>query len=198
MATNNAVNISSAGLVKYDGTSTFSGVTTTQHAVLVGSTSNSITNLGVGTNGQVLVGSTTADPVFATLTGTGGITFTTGAGTLAINGTGGGLTWSVVTVNGTFSVNTGTIANKAGTLTMALPAASAVGDIISITGMNTATGWQVTQSAGQQIFFGTSSTTSGGTGTLTSTNIRDTITMVCIVANLTWNVINSVGNITIV
>ncbi len=107
------------------------------------------------------------------------------------------LGWSVVTTNGTFTVNSGTIANKAGTLTMALPAASAVGDIIKITGINTATGWQITQAAGQQIFFGTSSTTLGATGTLTSSNIRDSLEMVCVVANTTWNVLNSVGNITV-
>ena len=161
-------------------------------------TNNAVNAQGPLNDGQIYIGSTSGHPIAENITPGTGISITNAPNSITIAATGGGLTWSVVTVNGTFSVNTGTIANKAGTLTMALPAASAVGDIISITGMNTATGWQVTQSAGQQIFFGTSSTTSGGTGTLTSTNIRDTITMVCIVANLTWNVINSVGNITIV
>lgn len=197
MATNNAVNISSAGLVKYDGTSSFTGVTTTQHAVLVGASSNGITNLGIGTNGQVLVGSSAADPVFATLTGTGGITFTTGAGTLAINGTGGGLTWSVITgASQAMTSNNGYIANRAGTVAFTLPTTSAVGDIISVTGMNTATGWSIAYTTNQQIFMGTSSATLTS-GSLASTNIRDSVTMVCIVANLTWNVINSMGNITI-
>lgn len=57
----------------------------TDHGVLVGSGTSAVTALTVGTNGQVLVGSTGADPVFATLTSSGTVTFTTGAGTLAIN-----------------------------------------------------------------------------------------------------------------
>ncbi len=59
---------------------------TTNHAVQVGNSTNSLTSLTVGTNGQVLLGSTSADPVFATLTSTGGsITYTTGAGSLNID-----------------------------------------------------------------------------------------------------------------
>ncbi len=199
MATGNSINANSAGIVHYDAAGTFTGLTTTNHAVIVGSTSNNITNLTVGTNGQVLVGSSAADPVFATLTGTGGITFTTGAGTLQINGTGGGLTWSTVTVDASFTVNTGTVANKAGLLTMTLPASAVVGDIIAITGINTAAGWKIAQNANQQIFFGTSSTTLGITGSLASVNIRDTVYIVCVVAGAStvWNVVQSIGNITI-
>jgi len=58
--------------------------TLTDHGVLVGSGTSAITALTVGTNGQVLVGSTGADPVFATITDGEGITTTAGAGTLTI------------------------------------------------------------------------------------------------------------------
>ncbi|MEE8208147.1 MAG: hypothetical protein V3T88_04220 [Nitrosomonadaceae bacterium] len=63
--------------------------TQTDHAILVGSgTTAAVTALAVGTNGQLPVGSTGADPVFATITSTDGtITFTAGAGTLVIEGT---------------------------------------------------------------------------------------------------------------
>lgn len=58
----------------------------TNHAVQVGATNGGLTSLAVGTNGQVLIGSTGADPVFAALTSTGGsITYTTGAGTLNLD-----------------------------------------------------------------------------------------------------------------
>ncbi len=67
-----------------------------------------------------------------------------------------------------------------------------------MTGINTALGWQITQAAGQQIFFGTTQTTLGGGGSLTSSATRDSIEIVCVVANLTWNVISSQGNITVV
>ena len=199
MATANAINANSTGIVRYDGAGTFTGLTLTQHSVLVGGASNAITSLTVGTNGQVIVGSTGADPVFATLTGTGGITFTTGAGTLAINGTGGGLTWTTVTVDAGLTVNTGTVANKAGLLTMTLPASAALGDIIAITGINTAAGWKIAQNANQQIFFGTTSTTLGAAGSLASTAIRDTVYLVCVVAGAStvYNVVSSIGNITV-
>lgn len=200
MATGNSINANNSGIQGYDAAGTWNASAVVNHAVQVGASNNhTLTSLGVGTNGQVLIGSSAADPTFATLTGTGGITFTTGAGTLAINGTGGGLTWSVVTVNASFTVNTGTIANKGGTLTMTLPASGAIGDIIEITGINTALGWSIAQNANQQIFFGTSSTTAGITGSISSINIRDSLRMVCVVAGAStiWNVIASVGNLTI-
>ena len=51
----------------------------------------------------------------------------------------------------------------------------------------------------QRIFFGAASTTLGATGSLTSTAIRDSIKMVCVVAGASsnWNVISAVGNITV-
>lgn len=53
------------------------------HSVLVGATTSAVTQLAVGTNGQVLIGANSADPAFATLTSTGGtITFTPGANSL--------------------------------------------------------------------------------------------------------------------
>lgn len=56
------------------------------HGVLVGSGTAAITPLAVGSNGQVLVGSTGADPVFATLTSADGtVTFAIGAGTLDLS-----------------------------------------------------------------------------------------------------------------
>lgn len=55
----------------------------TNHAVLVGAGTATMTKLAVGTNGQVLIGATAADPAFATITSTGGsIAFTLGANTL--------------------------------------------------------------------------------------------------------------------
>jgi len=57
----------------------------TDGGVLVGSGTAAITALSVGTNGQLLVGSTGADPVFATLNCAGNLTCTTGAGTLQID-----------------------------------------------------------------------------------------------------------------
>ena len=59
--------------------------TLTDHGVLVGSGTGAITALAVGTDGQVLVGSSAADPVFATITDGPGIGTTLGAGALTIS-----------------------------------------------------------------------------------------------------------------
>jgi len=199
MVTNNAVNITSAGLVRYDGAGTFTGVTVTNHSPLIGAASNGITSLGPLTNGQLIIGNTGSDPSAATLSAGSGISITNAAGSITINATGAGLSWTVVTgTTQTMAVNNGYIANNAGLVTATLPATSAVGDVVAITGINNATGWKVAQNAGNQIFFGSLSTTSGTGGSLASTGTRDTVFLLCVTANATWNVFDSVGNITIV
>lgn len=198
MATSNAINANSSGLVKYDGAGTFSGVTVTQHDVLIGGASNGITSLAL-TNGQLAIGNTGNDPSAATITQGSGITVTNGAGTITIAAAGGGLTWTVVTgATQAAVINSGYVANNAGTCVVTLPSTSAVGSIVAVTGMNNATGWQVAQNAGNQIFFGTSSTTSGTGGSLASTATRDVVFLLCITANANWQVLDSIGNITVV
>ena len=176
--------------------------------ITLGSTNTtSTTNLQSGSGGikipafaeGALVTSSTG--VISTVTGTAGFVLTANAAGTAPSfqaASGSGFTWSVITANQTAAINNGYICNKAGTLALALPAVSATGSVIEVTGINTATGWQITQAAGQQIHFGAADTTSGATGSLTSTAIRDSIRLVCVVANLEWNVLSSIGNITYV
>lgn len=131
----------------------------------------------------------------ATITAGAGISVTPGANTITIAAVGmGAFTWSVITANQTAVVENGYFCNKAGTLALALPAASAVGDEIIVTNENTALGVQFTQAAGQQILIGNTNTTLGATGTLTSSAVGDTLTIVCKVANTIWRVTDMVGN----
>jgi hypothetical protein len=198
MATANNINANSAGLARYDGAGSWTGVTVVQHDLLIGAASNGITSLAL-TNGQLAIGNTGNDPTAATLTAGTGITITNGSGAITVAGVGGGLTWTVVTgTTQSATVNSGYICNNAGTVTVTLPTTAAVGSIVAVTGINNATGWTIAQSSGQQVFFGTASTTSGATGTLSSTATRDTVFLLCVVANTTFNVIDSIGNITIV
>ena len=133
------------------------------------------------------------------IVGTGNVTTTGAASTLTISLTGpASFSWSVITIDQTAAVNKGYICNKAGTLALLLPVTSSVGDIIRVTGINTALGWQITQGAGQQIFLGAAPTTLGALGSLTSSDTRDSIEIVCVVANLTWNVLSVQGNIAVV
>ena len=60
--------------------------TLTTHGVLVGQGTSALHSTAAGTNGQLLVGSTGADPAFATLTVNHGLVATTGAGTLTVGG----------------------------------------------------------------------------------------------------------------
>ena len=168
--------------------------TLTNHSLLVGAGTSAITQLGVASNGQLPIGSAGADPVLATLTAGTGISITNGAGSITITSTGGGLTWTVITANQTAAVNNGYFCNKAGTLALALPSVSAVGDTIRVTNENTALGVQFTQAAGQQILIGNTNTTLGATGTLTSSAVGDTLEIVCYTANTIWRTTSMIGN----
>jgi hypothetical protein len=198
MATNNSINLKDSGAIRYDGAGTFAASTLTNHATLIGGASSAITSVLQGA-GQLLIGTTAGDPTAAALTAGTGVAITSASGSITINTTGGGMTWTVVTgTSQSVAVNNGYIANNAGLVTFTMPTTSAVGDVFEITGMSTDLGWKIAQSANQQIFYGISSTTSGVTGSLASTKTRDTVKLVCIVANLTWNVVFSIGNITVV
>ena len=117
---------------------------------------------------------------------------------------GGALNWTESTTTPIqMGPNNGYIANYSGTLIYNLPGDCAIGAIIRVTGMNNASGWKIAQAAGTQINFGTQSTTVGVTGYLASTNTYDSVELVCTVAPVfpssasTWNVLSSVGNITV-
>lgn len=109
-----------------------------------------------------------------------------------------GTTWSVITVDQTAAINDGYFINKVGTLLLALPAVSAVGDSIEVANINSTTGTRITQAAGQQIFIASLSTTLGVGGTLTSTLVGDTLKLVCRTANTTWQCVAMIGNWTVV
>jgi len=133
-----------------------------------------------------------------TIAGGTGISTTGAATTVTINSTGGGVTW--VNVTGTsddLEANTGYIANNAGLVTLTLPAACAVGDVIEVAGYG-AGGWTVAQNASQTIHFGDTDTTTGAGGSLASTNRYDQISLLCTVTNTDFVIRQSIGNITIV
>jgi len=94
------------------------------------------------------------------------------------------------------AVNSDYIANNAALVTLTLPAAAAVGDIISVVGKG-AGGWLVAQNAGQTIHKAGASTTTGVGGSIASTAQYDSVEMVCITANTDFVVRSSEGTITV-
>ena len=174
------------------GASTF-----TDHGILIGSGTDAITALGVATNGQLVIGYTGADPVIASVTSTGGtVTITPGAGTLNIESSAGVLWTEVTSGTQAMAVNSGYIANFGTLVTATLPSTAALGSVFEITGKG-AGGWRIAQNASQTIYFGDTATTTGATGYLEFTDDRDTIKLVCVTANTDFNVVSSIGNITV-
>ncbi len=106
--------------------------------------------------------------------------------------------WSVITVSQTAAVNNGYFINSVGSMNLALPAVSAVGDVIEAIVVSNGSTLNITQAAGQQIFFGNTNTTLGAGGSLQSTSIGDAIKLVCRTANTVWYVASTMGNFTVV
>lgn len=167
------------------------------HQLMVTNGTSPFTLLGVAANGALPIGSVGSDPVLNTITPGSGITIVNGPGTITISSTTGSLTWTVISASQTLAVENGYICGGGGALSLALPATSAVGDIIEIT-LDGSTSFTITQTAGQSIKFGSGVTTTGVGGSVTSTQQGDSIRMVCSVANLRWNVLSAIGNPTIV
>ena len=199
MPTNNAINLSSQGVPYYNGTSIFSAPTLTQRGVVIGDASNAIKTLAAMTNGQVLIGSTGADPVVTSISPGTGVGISGGPGTLTISVIGGGISWQTTSANiANMSINNGyACISPGGALTLGLPTTAGVGSIINVT-LAGATSWQITQAAGQSIRLGSNITTVGAGGSLTSTAQGDSIEMVCVVANTGFQVLSAMGNITFV
>lgn len=146
--------------------------------------------------GEVLIGTTSGDPVDATLSAGTGISINSASGAITISSSGvGSLVWN--DVSGTSQaavVNNGYIISNAGQTTVTLPATSVEGAVFGIAGKGAA-GWVLRMNTGQTCHLGNSATTSAGS--LTSTNQWDSVQIVCVTANTTFTVLCVQGNLTV-
>jgi hypothetical protein len=131
--------------------------------------------------------------------GSGGVAVagTPGSNLLTISSSGGGISWNVINASQTMAVNEGYICTSGATISLALPATSAVGDKIEAC-LDGSTEWVITQpNAATQIRYSGSETTLGVGGTITSTSVGDSITLICETTNARWVCIASIGNLSI-
>lgn len=175
---------------------TVSGLATANSAIFTTNQSGVPALTGSLTNGQLVIGSTGARPVVANLTAGTGITISNSAGGITINSTGSGV--ATVEVTGTtqaMAINTRYIANNAGLVTFTLPSTAAIGDTIIVVGKG-AGGWRIAANASGQIHVGAIASTAT-TGTVSSTNQYDSITISCITANNIWTFEAGIGSYSI-
>jgi hypothetical protein len=135
------------------------------------------------------------------IVGAGGVNVAGNAGTntLTITVAGMGFTWNVITsaTNPNQIVeDNGYITKGAGAVTLVLPAAANIGDTFVIAGYGNL--WTLTQNALQSITLGAKTTLAGIGGSITATNIKDTIEVICVTTNTEFQIIDSVGNLTFV
>lgn len=130
------------------------------------------------------------------IVGSGSVSVAGSGNTLTISDAGAFFSWSVIAANQMAVTQEGYFTNGGSRVEVQLPAGSAVGDTFKIFDYG-GNGWKVTQGPGQQIFIGSSATTSGASGYLQSFLVGDGVELVCVVANANWMVIDSMGNCTV-
>ncbi len=133
--------------------------------------------------------------VTQTYTNTTNVTFPT-SGTLAtttqvITNVNQNSSSATLAANSRYATN-----NGASLVTYTIPAGAAVGDTYIIVGGSSG-GWTVAQPASVQCHVGSSATTSGATGTISSSNQYDCCTITCVASNV-FTVYGVQGNLTIV
>jgi hypothetical protein len=95
------------------------------------------------------------------------------------------------------TTNTGYFINRPSLVMLTMPVSSNVGDIISITSINSG-GFQIAQQDGMNILFGNKYTSTGAAGYLSSTLLGDCIDLRCAIPGSLWVVRNPQGNINVV
>ena len=108
-----------------------------------------------------------------------------------------GVTWNSVSgitqamVNGNGYVPTNVLLT-----TFTLPVTIPFGERLRISGLGLG-GWIIANNAGQLVHMGNTATTTGIAGSIASTNRYDSIELLCVVANLEFVALSSIGNLTI-
>lgn len=174
MATNNVINAP----FPFSPTIGGSGVSSpTDHGILVSRGSAPFDSL-VLTDNEILLGSTGNNPVPTLLPSLALFNWVDVAGTMQIG-----------------VINTGYIISNASQTIIDVPLVFPQGAVIAVCGKG-AGGWILDFPGGQTCHFGNQTTS--GAGALVSTNQWDTVYVVCVTANTTFNVLFATGNLDVI
>lgn len=128
--------------------------------------------------------------------GVGNIAVSGAGSTLTISDTSGIVfTWNNAATTITMSANNGYIVT-AGAQVFTLPATSSVGDSIEIL-LNGGTSWSIAQTAGQSILVNAAITTVGAGGSILTTAAGQSVRLICVTDNTTWQTTSLIGNPTV-
>jgi hypothetical protein len=195
MGSNNAWNSGIPVDIQYGGTD---AISFNVNGVLISNTTTTgaLSALTL-TAGEIVIGATGAAPVAGTITAGAGINVANGVNSITISGTSGGFTWHTITTTTALVAQNAYSCNcSAGAFTVTLPVAPTLGDTYIVTVSNAgAHAVTIAYNASQYIQFG-SSTSTTTSGTLVTTALGDTLTIVAMGADQ-FQVISSIGNITV-
>ena len=136
--------------------------------------------------GGFLIGSSSGAPAFNLLTGLQGITTAFNGSTLFITISGKPDTTTVTTTSQAMSWGSMYIVNNSSRVTLTLPTSAPLGSVLRIVSIGTG-GWTIAQNSGQSIRVSSTSVSTVGTGGSVSSNgAKDSIFLICTVANTTW------------
>ena len=129
------------------------------------------------------------------IVGGSGISTTGSGNTITINASATGFTWNVITAaTATMATSNGYICNRNSGVLLSLPVLASVGDTFKVTNINNIGNWTIQQNASQYIQFGNVQTTVT-TGSISSTQVGDSIEIICTILNTAFLVLNVQGNI---
>jgi hypothetical protein len=198
--TNNSVNNDSSPFTVTAGNLTVTNLTGTYGGVTLSGTTGIISHVeNPAVDGQLLISkSDGSNPIWASLTPGSNITITPGANSITIAAINEAVVWTPEATSFNIVAGNGYIATGLGAaITATLPATAVVGDIFEIADADPTYAVEIAQNALQYINFGNQTTTPGITGSLTTTAVGDCLRIVCIATNIGWQVLSSIGNITV-
>lgn len=169
------------------------GLTTANNGVLTTGTTGIPVITALGTDGQVIIGSSAGAPAAATLSAGTGITITNGNNTITIAATGSEIVWTDEAVSFNAVAGNGYFIT-AGSVVATLPGSPTQGQTIDFA-VDTTSSFEILANTGQVIRIGTAVSASAGNAT---SNARgDSVTLVYRSSDTAWIATSVIGTWTV-